>query len=325
MLFFHGNGSEGRVKSRRPCRYRFAPKGTKPCRPVTPFGSWRADSSHSRIHVDALLPQLSLLLLAHPFSLRGYSPFSWVRSTVAPSNSIQSSIFKAKVSVTSSPASRSSKAVAESSSMLTPLSSCMFGRVSWVSEPVGFLNDKSNFFDQSISGFRARNHRSRRTRLYALIGTTSSSDSSTGARCFKYWTEKVIFRLSFVCSITWPLRPRVVVWAAWCRSPSLRRSLGDIKMLGAPQSIRARTRCISPCRSRIWTSWIMCTESGVSVPQRYWLNMWAPRLSKTTLGLNDIRCGWTSSKVSVNARVATACIPSAISSYLSRRARYRER
>ena len=275
--------------------------------------------------MDALLPQLSLLLLAHPFSLRGYSPFSWVRSTVAPSNSIQCSIFKAKVSVTSSPASRSSKAVAESSSMLTPLSSCMFGRVSWVSEPVGFLNDKSNFFDQSISGFRARNHRSPRTRSYALIGTTSTSDLSTGARCFNYWTEKVIFRLSFVCSITWPLRPRVVVWAAWCRSLSLRRSLGDIKMLGAPQSIRARTRWISPCRSRIWTSWIMCTESGVSVPQRYWLNMWAPRLSKTTLGLNDIRCGWTSSKVSVNARVATACIPSAISSYLSRRARYRER
>ena len=39
--------------------------------------------------------------------------------------------------------------------MLTPLSSYMFGRVSWVSEPVGLLNDKSNFFEQSISRFRA--------------------------------------------------------------------------------------------------------------------------------------------------------------------------
>jgi len=136
-------------------------------------------------HVDALLPQLSSLLLACPSSQRGYSPFSWVCSTVAPSNSIQSSSFKAKASVTSLPASRSSKAVAESSSMLTPPSFCLFGRVSWVSEPLGFLNDKSNFFDQPISGFLAQKKRSPRARSYALMGTTSTSDSSTGARCFK--------------------------------------------------------------------------------------------------------------------------------------------
>ena len=218
-------------------------------------------------HVDPLLPQLMPLLLACLFSLQAYSPFSWVRSTVAPSYSIQSSMFKVKATVTSSPASRSSKAVAESSSMLTPLSSCLFGRVSWVSELVGFLNNNSNFFDQSISRFRAQNHRSPRTRSHALIGTTSTSNSSTGARCFKYWTEIVVFWLSFACPITWLLRPRVVVQAAWCRSLSLWRSLGVIKMLVALQSIGARTLCILPCLSRICTSWIMCAESGVSVTE----------------------------------------------------------
>jgi hypothetical protein len=161
--------------------------------------------------VDALLPQLSQLLRARPFSQRGYSPVSSVRSTVAPSNSIQSSIFKAKATVTSSPATRSSNPVAESSSMLTPLSSCVSGSVFWVSEQVGFLNDNSNFVKQSMSGFRARNHCRPKTTSYAMIGTTSTSNWSTGARCLKYSTEIVIFWLSFVCSITWPLRPMVVV------------------------------------------------------------------------------------------------------------------
>jgi len=77
--------------------------------------------------------------------------------------------------------------------------------------------------------------------------------------------------------------------------------------------------------SRIWTSWTMCVESGVSMPQTYWLNMWALRLSKTILGHNDIQCGWTSSKVAINTCVAAACIPRSISSNLSRWARYRAR
>ena len=80
----------------------------------------------------------------------------------------------------------------------------------------------------------------------------------------------------------------------WCVPPDIPshlRSLGVMKILVAPQSIRAHTRCISPSLSRIGASWIMCAESGVSVPHRYWLNVLALGLSKTTLDFSEIRWG----------------------------------
>jgi len=114
--------------------------------------------------VDAHRPQPLLLLLAHPCSPQGDLPFSWVCSTVARSNWIKSSIFKATAAVTSSPECWPSKAVAESSSMLSAYSPWLIGRVSSVSVPIGFLNNQSNFFTQSVFGFRARNHRIPKTR-----------------------------------------------------------------------------------------------------------------------------------------------------------------
>jgi len=145
-------------------------------------------------HVDGLLEQISLLVLGRPLRLREYSLFLSVHPTVAPSNSIQSSIFNVKAAVTSSPASRSSKAVAESSSMQTPLSSHLVGRESWVPEPIGFLKDKCNCFNQAIPVFGALNHGRPRTRSYALIGTTHTTDLPTGVRCLKYWTGIVLVR-----------------------------------------------------------------------------------------------------------------------------------
>jgi len=40
--------------SRRPCHWQFAHTGAKPRRPVTPFGSRRADSSHSSLSSEGL-------------------------------------------------------------------------------------------------------------------------------------------------------------------------------------------------------------------------------------------------------------------------------
>ena len=65
----------------------------------------------------------------------------------------------------------------------------------------------------------------------------------------------------------------MVDFSASCGSPSFQSSLGAIKMLIVQQLMSARIRCISPCRSRILTLWIMCEETGVSVPQRYLLNI----------------------------------------------------
>lgn len=174
--------------------------------------------------VDGFWPQLLLLFLASPCSPQGDLPFSWVCSTIAPSNSIKSSIFKATAAVTSSPACWPSKALAESSSMPPAHSPWLIGTVSSVSVLGGFLNYQSNFSAHSVSRFPPQNHRGQRTRWYALISTTSQSNASNRARCFHYSTEIVVFWLSFLCSITWPLRPRVVVWAAWCYSPGLRWS-----------------------------------------------------------------------------------------------------
>lgn len=133
---------------------------------------------------DALLPQQLPLLLVYLDTPRGCSSFLWALSTVASSNSIQSSIFKAKAIVTSSPATRSSEAVTECSAMVTPLSSCLFRRVSSVSEPVGCPNEGSHYSDNTISGFRAVKHWNPRTRSQAVYSTTSTSHASTGARCF---------------------------------------------------------------------------------------------------------------------------------------------
>jgi len=178
---------------------------------------------------------------------------------------------------------------------------------------------------QSISGFRALNHGSPSTRLQARIGMTSTSGSVTGARCSIYWTVIDVFRLSFACCIICPPKPIVVVCASSCDIPSLLSNLVAIKTLVALQWMRARTRCISPCLSRIWISWIMWAESGVSVPHRYWLNICALGLSRITLDFSAIRWGRISSKVAINACGPTFSNPTSLSSNLPRRAKYRER
>jgi len=49
---------------------------------------------------------------------------------------------------------------------------------------------------------------------------------------------------------TWLSRPKVAMYAGSDGSPSRRSSLGAMEKLVAPQSIRDRMRCLSPCMSR---------------------------------------------------------------------------
>jgi len=55
-----------------------------------------------------------------------------------------------------------------------------------------------------ISGFLAINHGKPKARSYTFIGTTKTSDSSTGLRYSKNWTKRLAFRLSFADIITGP-------------------------------------------------------------------------------------------------------------------------
>jgi len=113
--------------------------------------------------------------------------------------------------------------------------------------------------------------------------------------------------------------------ATSCEISRRRRCLGAIRMLVSPQSMWAQMLCISPFLSRIWTSWMMCAESGVSVLHRYRPNIPALRLSRMTLGFREIWWGWTSSKVAISACPPNFSIPSSILSNLPRHARYRAR
>jgi len=107
------------------------------------------------------------------------------------------------------------------------------------------------------------------------MGTTSTSDSWTGDKCSIYWTVNALFPLLLVWTITWPSRLRVVTYAGSSARPSRFCSFGAIKMIVAPQSMRARTCWISPLPSDIKTTWIIWDVSGLNVPHQYWLDMWA--------------------------------------------------
>jgi len=292
-----------------------------------------------------------------------------VTSIVAPSSPLHSPILSANVSMVSSLAKRSSKAVAPSISisgvgLSSPLSlGFPFGSTG-ISDvrlivgtlrpipgsrtlvlssyqpsyhctvipdlraspwPLGVLKEVNRPVAQSISGLWVLNHGNPSTRSYALTGMTTTSGSWTGAKWSIYWTVIAVSRLSLAGTITWPSRPWVVMCAAWWGSPSLMRRFGDITMLVAPQSMSARIHCNSLCWSRIWTAWTMCDASGFAIPHKYWLDMRAFGLSKTTLGLSEIWCGSISSNVAINALIPNDCNPSSRSSILSPRARYRER
>ena len=129
-----------------------------------------------------------------------------------------------------------------SSGGLAPSASGMFAPC----DPFGIRRAVNQPLLQSISGFLALSHGKPKTRSYAFIGTTKTSDLSTGLRCPKYWTKRLAFRLSFAAIITWPLRPWEEVNAGLCGSSRFLSSLGDITMLIAPRSISAFTRCMLP-------------------------------------------------------------------------------
>jgi len=157
--------------------------------------------------------------------------------------------------------------------------------------PLGVLNEVNQPVAQLISGLGVLNHGNPSTRLYAINGTTRTSSSWTGAKWCILWTVITVLWLSLPCTITWLSRPWVVMCAASWGRPSLLRSCADIMMLVAPQSLTARIRCNSPCWSCIWASWTMCDESHLAIPKKYWLNVRAFRLPKTTLSLSEIGCG----------------------------------
>jgi len=266
--------------------------GAKPCHSVSPFGSWWASSSHSKFPCGHSSAATIAGAPARSSSIRWYSPFFSVRSTVVSSNPMQSSVCRAVSPATCSLATRSPNAVTESVKMFTPLPQawpCWVSAVPCNPEPLAIPEDESRFSDQSICLFRARNHGCPNARLYAFIRMTSTSGWSTGATWLKYWPEIVNIRLSLPCSITCPSRPRVVVCSFSCGSPSIGRSPGGMKMLIAPRSMSTRMGHMSQCWSPIISSWILCAESRVSVLQRYWLYMWALRLSRITLGFSAIR------------------------------------
>jgi len=65
-----------------------------------------------------------------------------------------------------------------------------------------------------------------------------------------------------------PVTPWVEVNAGLGGNSSFLSRLGDMKMLVALQSISALTQCIFPCMFCTRTSWMICAESGLSVPHR---------------------------------------------------------
>ena len=119
---------------------------------------------------------------------------------------------------------------------------------------LGVLNEVNRSVPQSISSLQLLNPGTPSTRSYALIGTTSTSGSWTGAILSIYWTDITVLRHSLACAISWPSRPCNAMCAASWRSPTLFSWCGDMKMLVAPHSMSAGIRCNSLCWSCIWTS-----------------------------------------------------------------------
>ena len=123
------------------------------------------------------------------------------------------------------------------------------------------------------------------------MGTTITSNSWTGDKCSRYWLVNAIFRLWLVWTIPWAWRPAVQTLPGSSSRPSHFRSLGALKMLVAPHSMRARTCCISSLPSLIKTSWLLWNVSSLDVPHKYCLDMGACGLSDTTLDIKAIQFG----------------------------------
>lgn len=169
--------------------------------------------------------------------------------------------------------------------------------------PLGVCNELNWPLAQSISRFWVLNHGIPSPRSHALIGTTSTSSLYTRAKWFIYWTVITILQLSRANAITWQSWLWIVMCTASRGSPSQLTSCGAMKMLVAPQTMSAHIVFNVLCQSRIRTSSKMCGESGLSVPHKYSLHLRAFGLSKTTISLNTIWCGWISSNVAVNVLI----------------------
>ena len=78
------------------------------------------------------------------------------------------------------------------------------------------------------------------------MGMTSTSVSWLGAKWSRYWNMSGILQLSLMSAITWPMGPRVVKFTCSSTRPGRFCSLEAIKTVISPQSMRSRTRCISP-------------------------------------------------------------------------------
>jgi len=232
----------------------------------------------------------------------------------APSNLWHSPSRMANVSTTSPRAERSPNEVAPSSSIYGGRSWAVFAsprsgrglaqstsRIFACCGPFGVRRAVNLSFVQSISGFLGLHDSKPRTRLYALVGTTKTSNSSTSRMRSKCWTKRLAFRLSFADIITWQLRPWVEVNAGLWGTSSFVSRLSDFKMLVAPQAIGDLPYCTLPFMFCTTNSWMICAESCLSVPHRYWLNIRAG-LCRMNLDFKAILGGCISSKVATKAR-----------------------
>jgi len=266
-------------------------------------------------------------------------------STVAPCSPVELPTLGKNVPTTCSLGSRSAKAVVPSIwiSGIPPPSSehassldidlGTFGGHSWRSTqctaatppPPGVRRIKSRACCRLIIGSLDWNWGNPKTKSWAHMGTTGTSDSWTGDKCSIYWTMNAVFRLSHAWAFAWPLRPRVVTYAGWSGRPSRFRSLGDIKMFIVPQSINACMRCISPLPTLIERLWIIWAVSGLDVPHTYWLDMRASGLSNTTLDFEVIWCCSMLFKVAMNVCVTNHSKQNSASSKVSCQTRWQER
>jgi len=310
----------------------------RPRRPVLPSCFGVPVAVLQACLLDALLPQLPLLLPACPSSTWGLSRSpSVMPSTVAPSSPAQFPPLRKNVTMTCSLARRSSKAVAPSiwiSGIPPPplehasslhVDPGTWSRQSWWSTrstatrfaPTGVCRAKSRLRCQSTSGFLHWNQGNPETKSLARLGTTSTSDSRTCDNCSIQSTVNAVFRHSFAWAIAWPLMPRVVMYVGWCARPSCVRTLGAIKMLVALLLMRARTCCISPLPSNLEFSWIIWDVSGLDLPHTFWLDVKAFGLSNNTPDFKAIRCGCTLSIVAIKVCIANVYNPKSMSSILS--------
>jgi len=132
------------------------------------------------------------------------------------------------------------------------------------------------------------------------MGTTSTSDTWTGAQCTIHRTVNVVLWLLLGSAVVWPLRHRVVTYAGSSATLIHFCSLGAIKMLVVLQSMRACTHCNSPPPSLIKISYIIWDGTGLAMPQKSWLDMWAlssPKSPMTSKWSNAVVCCPSSSSM----------------------------